>query len=158
MIYPKLINWWKWRYDYLKKQKENGKWNPREEKPCYKIVDVVYKTFWRKDYFVKLSQSQKGHIYFIVRKKGGRLIEEEKDALHKKYSKFLQVFLIGTVTNITVWVKIISLAQNWSRTLLGTIFIIFWSLMIKMVTNVFEHLYFVIFGNFVVCFDYFFVY
>ena len=84
MIYPKLINWWKWRYDYFKKKKENGKWNPREEKPCYKIVDVVYKTFWRKDYFVKLSQSQKGHIYFIVRKRGGRLIEEEKDALHKK--------------------------------------------------------------------------
>ena len=53
------------------------------ENLCNKIVDVVHETFTRKFYFVKISQSKKSHIYLIVRKKG-RLIEEEKNALHKK--------------------------------------------------------------------------
>ena len=54
------------------------------EKMCNKIVDVTYETFTRKYYFVKISQSKIGHVYVIVRKKRGRLIGEEKNALHKK--------------------------------------------------------------------------
>ena len=53
------------------------------EKMCNKIVDVIYKTFTHKYYFVKISQSKKGYVYFIVRKKRGRLLGEEKNAQHK---------------------------------------------------------------------------
>ena len=39
------------------------------EKMFNKIVDLIYETFIRKYYFVKISQSKKGHVYLIVRKK-----------------------------------------------------------------------------------------
>ena len=48
------------------------------EKLYNKIVDVVYETLTRKYYIVKISQSKKGHIYLLVRKKRGRLIGDEK--------------------------------------------------------------------------------
>ena len=54
------------------------------EKLCIKIVDVVHETLIRKYYFVKILQSKLGHIFLIVCKKRGRLISEEKDALHRK--------------------------------------------------------------------------
>ena len=54
------------------------------EKMCNEIVNVIYETFTRKCYFVKISQSKKGHVYLVVRKKRGRLLDEEKNALHKK--------------------------------------------------------------------------
>ena len=54
------------------------------EKLCNRKVDVIYETFTKQYYLVKLSQSKKGHIYLIVRKKRGRLLGEEKIALHKK--------------------------------------------------------------------------
>ena len=54
------------------------------EKMCNKMVDVTHKTFTRKYYFVKISQSKKGHVYLIVKKKRGGLLAEEKKALHKK--------------------------------------------------------------------------
>ena len=54
------------------------------EKLCNKIVDVINETFTKKYYFVEISQSKKGHIYLIVRKKRGRLIGEEKHPLHRK--------------------------------------------------------------------------
>ena len=54
------------------------------EKMYNKMADVIYKTFTRKYYFVKISQSKKGHVYLIVKKKRGRLLGEEKNALHKK--------------------------------------------------------------------------
>ena len=52
------------------------------EKMCNKIVDVIYETFTRKYYFVMISQSKKGHVYLIVRKKRGRLLGEEKNVIH----------------------------------------------------------------------------
>ena len=55
-----------------------------------KIVDVIYETFIRKYYFVKISQSKKGHVYLIVRKKRGRLLGEEKNAFLKKIFNILQ--------------------------------------------------------------------
>ena len=58
--------------------------NKALEKMCNKIVDVIYKTFTPKIYFVKISQSKKGHVYLIVWKKRGRLLGEEKSTLHKK--------------------------------------------------------------------------
>ena len=39
------------------------------EKHCNSIVDVVHKTFIKKYYFVKISQSKLGHIFLIVCKK-----------------------------------------------------------------------------------------
>ena len=54
------------------------------EKLCNKIVDVVHVAFIRKYYFVKISNSKLGHIFLIVCKKRGRLIGEEKGALHRK--------------------------------------------------------------------------
>ena len=41
----------------------------------------------KKYYLVKISQSKIGHIFLIVHKKRGRLIGEEKDALHRKIHK-----------------------------------------------------------------------
>ena len=67
------------------------------EKMWDRIVDAIYGIFTRKYYFVKISQSKKGHVYLIVRKKRGRLLGEEKNALHKKSSTFRKVFLIGTM-------------------------------------------------------------
>ena len=57
------------------------------ENLCNKIVDVVHKTFIKKYYFVKISQSKLGHIFLIIHKKRGRLIDEEKDALHQQILK-----------------------------------------------------------------------
>ena len=54
------------------------------EKMCNKIADAKYKTFARKYYFVKISQSKKGFVYLIVKKKRGRLLGVGKNALHKK--------------------------------------------------------------------------
>ena len=67
---------------------------------CNKIVDVIYETFTRKYYFVKISQSKKGHVYLIVRKKRGRLLGEEKNALHKKIFDISQSILIGTMKSM----------------------------------------------------------
>ena len=53
------------------------------EKMRDKIVEVIHETFTSKYFFVKISQSKKGHVYLIVRKKRGRLLGEEKNALHK---------------------------------------------------------------------------
>ena len=58
--------------------------NKMLEKLYNKIVDVVYETLTRKYYIVKISQSKKGHIYLLVRKKRGKLIGDEKNPLHKK--------------------------------------------------------------------------
>ena len=54
------------------------------EKLCDRIVEAVHETFIRKIYFVKISQSKLGHIFLIVRKKRGRLLAVEKDALPQK--------------------------------------------------------------------------
>ena len=53
-----------------------------------KIVDVVSETFTRKYYFVRISQSKRVHIHLIVRKKRGRLLWEETQALHRKINDF----------------------------------------------------------------------
>ena len=82
------------------------------EKVCNKIIDVVYETFSRKYYFARFL-SQKMVIYILLlEKKEGDLLEKKKMHFIKKYSKFPKVFLNGTVTNITFWVKSISLTQN----------------------------------------------
>ena len=75
------------------------------EKLFNKIVDVLFETFTRKYHFVKMLHSKKCHMYLFVRKKKGRLIGEEKSTLHKKYLTFPQVFLNGTVINMTSWAK-----------------------------------------------------
>ena len=54
------------------------------EKLCDRIVEAVYEKFIKKFYFVKISQLKLGHIFMIVRKKRGRLLGVEKDALHRK--------------------------------------------------------------------------
>ena len=54
------------------------------EKFCKNLVDVIYETFMTKYYIVRISQSKRGHIDLIVRKKRGRLLYQEKKALHMK--------------------------------------------------------------------------
>ena len=84
MIYSRLISSLKWKFDCLFWE-ESKKWKTTPyKKMCNKTVDVIYETFTRKYCFVKISQSKKGHVYLIVRKKRGRLLGEEKNALHKK--------------------------------------------------------------------------
>ena len=72
--------------------------NSALEKMCNKIIDVIYKTFTRKYYFVKISQSKMGHEYLIVKKKRGGLLVEEKYALHKNIP-YREKKTRGKVTN-----------------------------------------------------------
>ena len=53
-------------------------------KMCGNIVDVIHETFTRKYYLVRISQSKRGQIYLIVRKKRDGLLHEEKEELHRK--------------------------------------------------------------------------
>lgn len=57
------------------------------ENLCDKIVDVVGETFTKKYYLVKISQTKRGHIYLTARKRRGRLLWEEKQALHRKINE-----------------------------------------------------------------------
>ena len=84
IIYPRLISLLKWKFDYVFLKARRKMKNQILENLCNKIVDVVHETFTRKYYFVKISQSKKGHIYLTVRKKRGRLFGVEKNKLHKK--------------------------------------------------------------------------
>ena len=54
------------------------------EKMCENLVDVIHEMFTRKYYVVKISQSKKGHIYLIVRKKRDWFLYEQKVVLHGK--------------------------------------------------------------------------
>ena len=83
----------KWKFDYVFFERRAKMENNALEKMYNKIVIVIYETFTRKYYFLKISQSKKGHAYLIVRKKRGRLLGEEKNALHKKiFDIFRSVF------------------------------------------------------------------
>ena len=59
----------RWKFGYVFFEKKKKMENTVLEKLCNKIVDVINQTFTKKYYFVKISQSKKGHIYLIVRKK-----------------------------------------------------------------------------------------
>ena len=106
MIYPRLINSLKRKFDYVLFQRKGKMENETLENLCNKIVDVVHETFTRKFYFVKILQSKKGHIYLIVRKKKGDLLKRKKTLCIKKYLMFPGVLLNGTVTDMTSWKKI----------------------------------------------------
>lgn len=110
MVYPRLISSLKWKFNFFFQGRQKVE-NETLEKLCNKIVDVVYETFTRKYYFVKNSQSKRGHIYLIVRKKTGRTIGEEKTSFIKKSLMFLQVLLNGSVTDMIFWTKNISLTK-----------------------------------------------
>ena len=60
LIYPRLKTSLKWRFDCLIFKKEKGSKN---------LVDVIQETFTKKYYIVRISQSKRGHIYLIIRKK-----------------------------------------------------------------------------------------
>lgn len=64
-------------------------------KLCENLVHVIHKRFTKRHYIVIISQSNRGHIYLIVRQKRGRLLCEEKEAFHSK--------IVDTVTSIFVW-------------------------------------------------------
>ena len=83
----------KWKFDYVFFERRAKMENNALDKMYNKIVIVIYETFTRKYYFLKISQSKKGHAYLIVRKKRGRLLGEEKNVLHKKiFDIFRSVF------------------------------------------------------------------
>ena len=59
----------KWKFDYVlfeNKNKMEKSHNVVLENLCDKIIDVVGKTFIKKYYFVKISQSKRGHVYLMV--------------------------------------------------------------------------------------------
>ena len=58
MIYPRLITSLKWKFDYVFFERKAKMENNTLEKLCNKIVDIIYETFTRKYYFVKISQSK----------------------------------------------------------------------------------------------------
>ena len=64
------------------------------EKLCKNKVDVVHKTFTRKYYLFKISKKKRGYIYLIVKKRG-LLLYEEKEAPHRK------IFIV--VSSIFSW-------------------------------------------------------
>ena len=69
IIYPKLMTSMRWKFDYVlfeKKKEMEKSHNVVLENLCDKIIDVVGKTFIKKYYFVKISQSKRGHVYLIV--------------------------------------------------------------------------------------------
>lgn len=139
IIYPRLISLLKWKFDYVFLKARRKMKNQILENLCNKIVDVVHETFTRKYYFVKISQSKKGHIYLIVRKKRGVV---KKTNFIKKYFKFLQVFFSGTMTNTTFWAKNILSTRRWSRMFLDITFTIFWFRVANMLVTIFEQFLF----------------
>ena len=60
MIYPRFDEMEVWLCLFWKEKKIME--NNVLEKLCHKIVDVIHETFTRKYYFIKISQSKKGHI------------------------------------------------------------------------------------------------
>ena len=73
MIYPDLITSLKWKFEYVffERKAKYGK-KKALEKMYNKIVDVIYKTFTRKQYFVKMSQSQKDTCVPYCQEEGGK--------------------------------------------------------------------------------------
>ena len=67
------------------------------EKMYKNIVDVIHETVTQKYYLVRISQSNLGHIYLIVRKKRGPLLYEEKEALHRKIVDVASSVFFGIV-------------------------------------------------------------
>ena len=69
MTYSRLISSMRWKFDYVFFEKKK-KWKTLCKKN-YAIKWLMWsmKTFTKKYYFAKISQSKKGHIYLIVRKK-----------------------------------------------------------------------------------------
>ena len=54
------------------------------EKLCDPFVYFSLETFPRKNYQMRISQSKRGNVYIIVRKKTGRLLSVEKERFLRK--------------------------------------------------------------------------
>ena len=59
MICPCLISSMKWKFGYVFLKVKQKMENNALERMCNKIVDVIYKTFTREYYFVKIFLSKK---------------------------------------------------------------------------------------------------
>ena len=68
------------------------------EDVCDRIVDVIYETFTKKYYSIRISQAKNGNIFLIVRKKRRRLIDDEKTCLRKKIKEIIS-FVYGWFCN-----------------------------------------------------------
>ena len=92
MVYPRLITSMKWKFDcflfvfFFEREKgENEDYHSNVlENLCKKVVLVVGETFSRKYYFIRISQSRRGHIYLIVQKKRSGLLWEETQVPYRK--------------------------------------------------------------------------
>ena len=62
---------------------------------CSKIVDVVYETFTRRYYLVRISQAKHGNILFIVRRKNIQLLGEERMLLRQNIKHCIECFFRG---------------------------------------------------------------
>ena len=115
MIYPRLITSMRWKFDcfFEKKKNKNGEkknQNTVLKNLCNKIVDVINKMFTKKYYFVKISQSKKGHVYLKVSKKE-RLFGEEKQVLHRKIFEVFRneqyLLTVRSLKNVQITISII---------------------------------------------------
>ena len=103
IIYPRLITSLKWHYDDLffeRKKKRKTVF----DKLCENTVDVIYQTFTRKHYLVRISQSKTSHIY-CKKKKGGGCCLRKRMCFTAEFLMSLEVFLVGFVKNRHFWRK-----------------------------------------------------
>ena len=81
--------------------KEKIKMKSVFEKIWKNIVDVIHEIFTRKYYIVRISQSKRGHIYLIIRKKKSTAIVRVKRSTPQKNLQYRwQYFFPGVVRDI----------------------------------------------------------
>ena len=66
LFYTRAITSLKWRFDYLFFKTEKVKMDLVLDKLCKNLVNVIQETFTKKYYIVRISQTKRGHIYFII--------------------------------------------------------------------------------------------
>ena len=76
------------------------------EQLCDKIVDFMGETFTKKYYLVKISQSKKGHVYFVVRKKEGDCLVTNCLHFIARFMKFPGAYFFGLVVSLILLINI----------------------------------------------------
>ena len=109
MVYPRLISSIKWKFDYVFFEKKKKKMQRQQnilEQLCDKIVDFMGETFTKKYYLVKISQSKKGHVYFVVRKKEGDCLVTNCLHFIARFMKFPGAYFFGLVVSLILLINI----------------------------------------------------
>ena len=145
MIYPKLMTSMRWKFDYVlfeKKKKMEKSHNVVLENLCDKIIDVVGKTFIKKYYFVKISQSKRGHVYLMVWIKEAGCLKKKNKHFKRRFVNLPGAFFSGSVTKTNLLANSIFFILGSWKNVQTIIFVIFWFQVINMSTNIFHVIYF----------------